>query len=141
MTEMEQINAKRVCNSLQNLYESKKYTDVTIVVGGEEIRAHKGIITGQSSVFAAMFEHDCEENRTNQVVISDVEPDVMDQLLRYIYSGQVSHERHYTPQLLVAADKVCNDIEFFIWVYHSGNIRYSVQECISNLSSSFCSTI
>lgn len=37
-----------------------------------------------------MFEHPIKENLTNQVEVADVEPDVFQEILRFIYTGRLS---------------------------------------------------
>ncbi|THD20824.1 Protein roadkill [Fasciola hepatica] len=51
--------------------------------------AYKAILAARSPVFAAMFEHGLEESLANRVGITDMEPDTLAEVLRYIYTGQV----------------------------------------------------
>ncbi len=69
--------------------------------------AHSTILAARSPVFAAMFQHHMEETVTGQVYIEDIQSDIFDQLLHYIYS-----ERTLKPMteasaqaMYVAADK------------------------------------
>ena len=54
-----------------------------------------------------MFEHPMEESLTNTVEIPDIEPEVFQELHRYVYTGQVSDEQigEKAVELLAAADK------------------------------------
>ena len=55
-----------------------------------------------------MFEHPTKENITNQVVIEDIEPEVFQELLRFIYTGRLSSPvtlDTMATRLFVAADK------------------------------------
>lgn len=77
--------------------------------GGIALRqfsAHKAILAARSPVFAAMFEHGMEESRANRVQISDIEPDTLAEVLRFIYTGQVVGVDKMAQELLAAADKV-----------------------------------
>lgn len=81
------------------------------VGGGFVVRtfkAHKAILAARSPVFAAMFEHAMEESRANRVEITDVEPDTLAEVLRFIYTGRVVDldNPNSAQDLLAAADKV-----------------------------------
>ncbi|CAH8852679.1 unnamed protein product [Trichobilharzia szidati] len=70
-----------------------------------QFEAHKAILAARSPVFAAMFEHGMEESRANRVEITDMEPDTVAEVLRYIYTGQVVGMDRLAHELLAAADK------------------------------------
>ncbi|VDL95016.1 unnamed protein product [Schistocephalus solidus] len=76
--------------------------------GGVTLRqfsAHKAILAARSPVFAAMFEHSMEESRVNRVQITDIEPDTLAEVLRFVYTGQVAGLDRMAQELLAAADK------------------------------------
>jgi speckle-type POZ protein len=77
-------------NQLETFYEKMMLSDVYFDVGDREFKAHKSILALRSPVFAAMFEHPTKEKLTNRVVIEDIEPDVFQELLRFIYTGRLS---------------------------------------------------
>ena len=53
-----------------------------------------------------MFEHDMEEKKNSRVEVKDVEPDVMAELLRFIYTGKTAANLdNMAADLLAAADK------------------------------------
>ena len=91
-----------------------KFTDVVLLVGGTEFKAHKNILSARSKVFAAMFEHDCLEKQQSSVTITDVAAGVFEELLRYIYSSKMPDLDQFATGLLAAADKVCNIKCFFL---------------------------
>ena len=53
----------RFWENLGELWEQGRYTDVTLVVGGQEIKAHKTILAANSDVFRAMFENNMKEKQ------------------------------------------------------------------------------
>lgn len=53
-----------------------------------------------------MFEHEMEERKQNRVTISDVEHDVLKEMLRFIYTGKSPNLEKMADDLLAAADKV-----------------------------------
>jgi speckle-type POZ protein len=53
-----------------------------------------------------MFEVDMVEKKENVLNITDIDFDVMQEIVRYIYTDQVEHIEDFAPALLLAADKV-----------------------------------
>lgn len=53
-----------------------------------------------------MFEHEMEERKQNRVGISDVDHDVLKEMLRFIYTGKAPNLEKMADDLLAAADKV-----------------------------------
>ena len=52
-----------------------------------------------------MFEHDMKESQHNRVEIDDMDPDVMADMLRFIYMGRAPNLDSMAADLLAAADK------------------------------------
>ncbi|XP_065085457.1 protein roadkill-like [Ochlerotatus camptorhynchus] len=94
---------------LGSLLHDEKYTDVIIVVGEQKIKAHKNILAVRSAVFAAMFDSDMEESAQNHVTITDLDYEVVEQMLRYMYTGEAPRLKSMADHLLVAADKYSLD--------------------------------
>jgi speckle-type POZ protein len=96
---------------LVNLFDDMQFSDVNFNIGGREFPAHKVILSARSQYFAAMFQHPMKENSTNQVKIDDIEPEVFDQLLHFIYTGRVPLDKLETMAagLFIAADKYLMD--------------------------------
>jgi speckle-type POZ protein len=92
---------------LEELFNNMSSSDVILNIRGREFPAHKIILATRSEVFAAMFKHPTKENSNNQVKIEDIEPEVFDQLLRFIYTGRVSTAtmESMVANLFIAADK------------------------------------
>ena len=55
----------------------------------------------------AMFEHEMEEKKLGRVEILDVDHEVMEEMLRFIYTGEAPNLEKMADDLLAAADKVC----------------------------------
>ena len=82
------------------------YSDLTLVcgVGRVELACHTNILVARSPVFRAMFQHDTAEAQKKEVEMTDVEPDVAEAMLNYIYTGSLHHSGKEA-ELLAAADK------------------------------------
>ncbi|OXU30766.1 hypothetical protein TSAR_013232 [Trichomalopsis sarcophagae] len=94
-----------ILDEYEELLSSAKFSDITIVVGDEKFPAHRNILACRSPVFSGMFEHEMLEKRKNVVAISDVEPEVMAEVLRFIYADKVNNIKELAVDLLIAADK------------------------------------
>ena len=87
------------------LYTQTMFTDVTLVVGSEEYKAHKGVLAVRSPVFKAMFEHRMSETISSRVEITDFDPKVIQEMLHYIYTDQAPNLESMAQNLFVAAEK------------------------------------
>ncbi len=96
----------RLSEDLGGLFESQKFSDAILCVGKEEFYVHKAVLAARSPVFAAMFQHEMEEKKQNRVEITDVDPVVLREMLRFIYTGKSSNLDKMEADLLSAADKV-----------------------------------
>ncbi|XP_076309247.1 protein roadkill-like isoform X3 [Tachypleus tridentatus] len=95
----------RLSDDLGLLFESQKFSDVILSVNGREFYGHKAILGARSLVFAAMFEHEMEEKKQNRVYITDMDHEVLREMLRFIYTGKSPSLEKMADDLLAAADK------------------------------------
>lgn len=96
------------CTALDNLgtvYMDQKHVDITIKVGSNSIGAHKVVLAAQSPVFAAMFEHETKEKAKNTIEINDIQFEVVEEMLNFIYSGKSPKLSIMPFDLLAAAEK------------------------------------
>lgn len=86
-------------------------SDITLVttVDKRKFPVHRNILGSRSTVFAVMFGNkQFKENQKGLVEIDDVSGEVMEALLKYIYSGDIGGVGANSDALLQAADKVIN---------------------------------
>eukprot|EP00731_Ephydatia_muelleri_P032783 Em0024g327a len=67
------------------------------------------LLAARSPVFSAMFEREMEESRKNRVEISDLDQEVMQEMLAYIYVGKAPNLKKMADSLVSAADKYALD--------------------------------
>ncbi|KAJ8673302.1 hypothetical protein QAD02_004564 [Eretmocerus hayati] len=89
----------------EELFESKRWSDVKFIIGGKIIQGHKNIIGNKNPVFRAMFELEMRESGENEVKIDDISYDVMNELLRFVYVAKVKNIDRLAKKLLVASEK------------------------------------
>lgn len=75
--------------SMQELRNEDKLCDITLLVQGVEIQAHKVVLAATSRYFRSMFAGDMIESRSSSVELKDVEPDAIELLVEYSYSSQL----------------------------------------------------
>ena len=68
------------------------------------------ILAARSPVFAAMLQHDMKEAAENRVIIDGIEPDIIQALLRFIYTDQVDLTVDNAAALLSAANRYFLDL-------------------------------
>merc|ERR1712142_628510 len=95
----------QVSSHIESLYQSGKYSDCIVVCGDEEFRCHKVILASRSPVFDAMLSHDMEEKKSGRILIEDLDVDVVQGMLEFIYSGHVKDNKLKASGLLAAAEK------------------------------------
>lgn len=96
---------RSVTDDLAALLESGQLSDVSLWAGEEEFKAHRAVLSARSPVFAAMLRHDTQEARTGRVDVRDIEPDVLREVLRFVYTDSTPHLEKMADRLLVVADK------------------------------------
>ncbi|XP_044377194.1 BTB/POZ and MATH domain-containing protein 3-like [Triticum aestivum] len=105
-----------ICEHLNHLFVTKVGADVMFKVGDEEFAAHRCVLAARSVVFMAeLFGPMMEGTTTGVIQIQDMEPNVFDALLRFIYTdsmpemmkvgGEATTEVTGLRQLLAAADR------------------------------------
>jgi len=89
-----------------DIYNNKDFSDVVVKCGNTKFECHQLFLTTRSPVFKAMLTSDKKEkNRTNEIQVVDVKPEVMAELIEFIYTGKSSNLDKYAMDLLIAADK------------------------------------
>uniref|UniRef100_A0A0K0DN50 Speckle-type POZ protein n=1 Tax=Angiostrongylus cantonensis TaxID=6313 RepID=A0A0K0DN50_ANGCA len=100
----------RLSEDLSALFESKQFSDCTLVANcksgvPQTFHVHKAILAARSRVFHAMFEHNMTESERNEVAIDDVEPEVLREMLCFMYTGSSPCVDQMAQHLIAAADK------------------------------------
>jgi speckle-type POZ protein len=100
-----------ILHQLKESFEKMLFSDVTFNVSSRQFSAHKNILVMRRPVFAAMFQHPTKEMLSGQVKVDDIDPDVFQEVLRYLYTGspQSTAMDVMAPALFAAADKYLLD--------------------------------
>ncbi|KAF8658671.1 hypothetical protein HU200_059145 [Digitaria exilis] len=71
------------------LLRSQKGADITFIVAGESIPAHRSVLAARSSVFMAELFGDMKEKASPCVEIKDIEVEVFRAMLHFVYTDTV----------------------------------------------------
>ncbi|XP_052165027.1 BTB/POZ and MATH domain-containing protein 2-like [Oryza glaberrima] len=91
--------------------------DVTFDVRGQPFAAHRIVLAMRSPVFMASLYGSMREHRAPRIAVDDMEPEVFDALLRFVYSDTLAlpgdlgegEYKEMVRQLLEAADRYAMD--------------------------------
>ena len=117
----------------ENLFTSQTGSDVCFIIAGQEIKAHKIILSARSPVFAAMFNSDMKEKSMDRIDIKDIDADIFNALLRFIYTDRVELTETNVGALLAVANQYLlpflksNCEEFIVQ-------RLSTENCVEMLT-------
>ncbi|XP_057334006.1 speckle-type POZ protein-like [Microplitis mediator] len=99
------FSKRRIVDDLEELFDSKLKSDVVLIVGDKKIKAHKSILIARSPVLAAMFMHNTVENKNNEINIIDIKAEIIEKMIKFIYTDKVENIDDDAEYLLEAADK------------------------------------
>ena len=102
---IDQVPVTDQLSKMELMYEKKLFSDIQIEVGNKTFNAHRAILASHSEVFEKMFEINMKEKEEGRVIISDIDAEVMSDLLAFMYTGRAPNMRAHTTELLLAADK------------------------------------
>ena len=120
-------------NEITNLWIDKIFTDVTLECQGKKFEAHKLILAAASPVFKAMFKKGTKEHRDNYVNIKDIDSNVFEVFLRFLYSGKVDKLDGMCLDLFAAADMYDVQSLRIICIHHM-TMNMSVDNVINILA-------
>ncbi|XP_060049533.1 kelch-like protein 30 isoform X2 [Erinaceus europaeus] len=99
-------HARDTLAGLQRLRWEPKLADVTLLVSGQELPAHRGVLALSSPFFRAMFAGDFAESQAARVELRGVCPRAAGALLDFAYSGRLRVTRAEAQGLAVAAARL-----------------------------------
>ena len=87
--------------TIEILWDEESFCDVTLFCGGQEIRAHKVVLSACSVIFKSLL-----KNNTCQhpiIILHDISLSILEAILQFIYKGEVNIEQDQLNNLLQAA--------------------------------------
>jgi len=108
----------QLCDDLEFALSDKEYSDVELKCGDQIFDCHQVILSARSPVFRTMFQVDMKERKNKKVDVINFEPDVVSEMLSFIYTGKTPRKlEELAEDLLAAAEqyqlvmlkKLCED--------------------------------
>jgi len=96
---------KQLSQDLERNFNNTDYADCKIVCRERVFDCHMFMLSSRSPVFSAMFKNNMEEAASKRVEIKDLSPEVVEQMLFYIYTGNTPNLTQGAGELLAAAEK------------------------------------
>lgn len=83
---------RNVAVNLGDLRSEHLFEDIWLLVGPEQKKfgAHKAILWARSNVFRSMFSYNMKECRLDRISLPQVNSSVFDDVLKYLYRGEIS---------------------------------------------------
>lgn len=101
----EKNNRPKIFKQFSDFYQMKELCDFKITVDNVEYPVHKFALAARSPVFATLFINEANSVRGNNMKISDASPQVVREMLNYVYTGTVNNIEELAKDLLVIGDK------------------------------------
>lgn len=76
-------------DGLKDMLDNNKFIDCVLKIKGKEFPCHRLVLAACSPYFRAMFLTDLEESKKKEIDLEDVDPDVMEKILNYIYTSEI----------------------------------------------------
>lgn len=100
-----EIPAPSLIPDLRSCLNEERFSDVTFLVEGQPVYAHKFLCSTRCSYFRAMFEGQMKESQEKTVPIHNVSYGVFLAFLEYLYTDEVEISLGLAMDLFVAADQ------------------------------------
>ncbi|KAM0442732.1 hypothetical protein ACHAQK_003787 [Fusarium lateritium] len=76
--------------AMSTLLGNDKFSDMTIICGGREFKAHRAVVCTQSSFFDKAMSSNFKEATSRVVELPEDDPDVVEHFLEFLYTGTYS---------------------------------------------------
>jgi len=113
-------NHAEFVQDIGSLLGSEAWSDVDILVGADRARlpAHKVILASRSKVFSAMLQAPMKEATTGEIVLDDLELPLVQELLRFLYTGSLEFREEQSSMGALSLLKVAHRFEVESIVEH-----------------------
>ena len=100
-----EAGTKVFIEDMTKLMDDPETADFTLKVGMKSFKVHKAILGARSGVFRTMFLAGMKEAVESEAVITDVSEEILQEVLHYLYTGELSRKDYGINPLCYAAIK------------------------------------
>ncbi|KAF2094465.1 hypothetical protein NA57DRAFT_80273 [Rhizodiscina lignyota] len=128
-TGMEQSDSKAV--GLKAYFDNDKFSDFTIICRERRFKTHKIIISSHSNFFSNACEGGFKEGKTNEIELSEDYPEVIAEMLRYMYESDYDEPAEACATSFHAAMVGISDKYGVTALYEPAlkKFKYALREC------------
>lgn len=91
-------------DGLCDLLENEKFVDCVLKIQDKEFPCHRLVLAASSPFFKAMFLSELEESKKREIVLKDVEPSIMEMILRYLYTSDINLTEQNVQDIFMVAN-------------------------------------
>ena len=88
--ELDITHIGRLASGLVKLFDRQLYTDVTFLVSGQPVGAHRAVLASQSDYFDCLLYGPMIEGRASEITLKETPVEAFRELVRFVYSGSVA---------------------------------------------------
>jgi len=85
------VSENKLVKDMQQSLDSKKYSDITFVVDGNDMPAHRVVLAERSPYFKAMLDSKMADSVDQRIEVKDISTATFGDILRFIYTGSLPH--------------------------------------------------
>ncbi|KAJ5073902.1 pep-cterm sorting domain-containing protein [Anaeramoeba ignava] len=134
-------NFSQLSNDLNKLLkEEQEYSDFEIIVNSPEniksiFRCHRAILSSRTQYFRGLFRSRMKEYQEGKVEFDNISPEIMLQILQFIYNGKIEINQENAIELLIHSQKLLLfDLELFHYLDQFIMDNISVENAIDILN-------
>ncbi|KAM4689631.1 kelch-like protein 40 [Discoglossus pictus] len=76
-------------DGIKDMLDHNNFIDCTLKIKGKDFPCHRLVLAACSPYFRAIFLSDIEESKKREIDLDEVDPDVMEKILNYIYTSEI----------------------------------------------------
>uniref|UniRef100_A0AAY4D4I3 BTB domain-containing protein n=1 Tax=Denticeps clupeoides TaxID=299321 RepID=A0AAY4D4I3_9TELE len=96
-------HAEQTFRKMETYLQHKQLCDVLLIAGDHKIPAHRLVLSAVSDYFAAMFTNDVKEAKQEEIKMEGVDPEALQSLVHFAYTGVLELKEETIESLLAAA--------------------------------------
>ena len=100
-----EAGTKVFIEDMTKLMDDPETADFTLKIGNKSFQVHKAVLGARSGVFRTMFLSGMKEGVEGEAVITDVNEETLEEVLHYLYTGNLSGKDYGIYSLCYAANK------------------------------------
>ena len=106
MTTDHSQHRQQLTDRLEILRNNERFCDVKVEVKGKEFKAHKAVLAAASPFFLTLLESNMRESNEHliKVELEEATASIMEDVLKYVYTGNVSVTEESAHNLIATAD-------------------------------------